>query len=118
PTTLDEALSGDLLPFDFDMILVQRADPVAFLPDGYVSPNLSGLDKRQTEAVFAQEREFHANTLGELLKHLREGGYFVLTIGSGNNEMELNQRKRLLETISDLLETKMGAETEPQIPRY
>lgn len=93
PTTLDKALKRKKIP-QSDIILLNRADP----------------------RIFGNTKDDWARTLDEILPHIKSEGYFVLTVGTGNNsyqDYERNLRLDLLDWLSEILPNRGMQVTTP-----
>lgn len=74
--TLEEALP-DLIGKEFDNIIINRLDPRIF--------------------------EANSQSLTDLFNLVKEGGNIVFTIGTGNNELERDQRLAFIDSIDNIL---------------
>lgn len=81
--TLEKALRKHRIP-QSDTIVLNRVDP----------------------RIFGSTKSDWARTLDEILLHIKNGGYFVLTVGSGNvshKDYEKNLRLDMLKWLSEIL---------------
>jgi hypothetical protein len=88
--TLGAALVGSSLPAIFDTVLWNRADPAVIY-----APSANGKDRR-----LATRR-----VLRQLASHLQPGCRLVLTVGTGNDRLQRDGRRRFVQEVSALLPT-------------
>ncbi len=113
PTTLGDALAAERTPFDIDTILFHRTEPDIFYLQQKGDRPITRSDRRsmQREGKKGMDKIFRT-----LFNHLAPNGHIVLTVGEGNNPIQLQQRKDLVIDATDALSRLRGAHAVGAIP--